>query len=325
MCASVAGGLPAVASSPEASSKTIVWRARVSWHGGTAAALSLSLSVVARIVGGMDPLAGNATGGDRALLWGLLGALADQQAAGLTAPAPARGRCVTCFGPAAPGRIRCFQCDLHVQCAPGSLASVVLPVAYAAKGGSHACHLWTYKSGQPGAQAARRVLAVLLLVFLREHGPCLWDRAGWAASQGGNGQEAIRAGPTHLAVVPSCRGREGPHPLRALAQPCLRLPWAELATRPGADGRVRDLDPKRFTVVGPPGAGNGGSALEGARVLLLDDTWTTGASVQSAAMALRRAGASDVAAVILGRHLRQQDGTAAPFSPGRCAIHLSGG
>ena len=258
----------------------------------------------ARNVSRMDPT----TAGPPGRPWDRLRGLAFQQAGGLSVPSPsAPGLCVTCFGPARAGRARCFQCDLHRQCAPGSLASVVLPAAYAIKGSPHARRLWIYKSVRPDALAARQALTVLLLVFLREHGPCLWDRAGWA-----RGLRDGPAGPTHLAVVPSGRGRGGPHPLRALAEPYLRLPWAALAARPGADDRARDLDPERFAA----------ARLDGARVLLLDDTWTTGASVQSAAMALRAAGASGVAAVVLGRHLpcRPEHGAAA-FSPGRCAIH----
>jgi orotate phosphoribosyltransferase len=40
--------------------------------------------------------------------------------------------------------------------------------------------------------------------------------------------------------------------------------------------------------------------------LLLDDTWTTGASAQSAALALRRAGARSIVTVVLGRHINPQ-------------------
>jgi hypothetical protein len=99
-------------------------------------------------------------------------------------------------------------------------------------------------------------------------------------------------------------------------------PWAGLsAPRGGEQGggqQVRDLDPSRFR----------SAALPGARVLLLDDTWTTGSSAQSAAMALREAGASSIITVVLGRHVA---GAAAdvgglgpatmPFSPDRCAVH----
>ena len=40
-------------------------------------------------------------------------------------------------------------------------------------------------------------------------------------------------------------------------------------------------------------------------MLLIDDTWTTGASAQSAAAALKQAGAATVAAVVIGRHLNR--------------------
>ncbi|MET9086941.1 hypothetical protein ABZX77_34560 [Streptomyces sp. NPDC004237] len=45
------------------------------------------------------------------------------------------------------------------------------------------------------------------------------------------------------------------------------------------------------------------SPLWGEHVLLVDDTWTTGNHVQSAAAALKSAGAGTVAVVVLGRHL----------------------
>ncbi|MGO9077775.1 MAG: hypothetical protein ACLQDY_01880 [Streptosporangiaceae bacterium] len=225
---------------------------------------------------------------------------------GLTAPPPgAAGLCVTCCGPARPGSARCYQCTLHAECAPGGLADLVVPVAYAPKGGAHATRLWQYKSAGPQEQAAGAGLRALLLTFLRDHGPCAWQRAGVPS-------------PARLAVVPSSRGRPGEHPLRALIGPCLALPWAELTASPGRD-LARDLDPHRFTA----------APLAGGTVLLLDDTWTTGASAQSAAMVLRLAGAGAVIAVVLGRHLSPPGpagrlpgpAAAAPFRPGRCAVH----
>jgi hypothetical protein len=47
------------------------------------------------------------------------------------------------------------------------------------------------------------------------------------------------------------------------------------------------------------------STLNGEAVLLIDDTWTTGANAQSAATALKAAGAGPVAAVVLGRHINR--------------------
>src|SRR5579875_1446123 len=103
-------------------------------------------------------------GASRGLSWPELEGLVRLQAASLSAPpagragltgggSDARGRCLVCRGPS-DGRARCFQCELHEQCAAGSLADVVVPVAYAVKGGSHARRLWQYKSPGPAAAAA---------------------------------------------------------------------------------------------------------------------------------------------------------------------------
>ncbi len=260
-------------------------------------------------------------GASRGLSWPELEGLVRLQAASLSAPpagragltgggSDARGRCLVCRGPS-DGRARCFQCELHEQCAAGSLADVVVPVAYAVKGGSHARRLWQYKSPGPAAAAAAVLLRALLLVFLRDHRACVCRAAG------------MPAGPTHLAVVPTARSRPGQHPLRALLAPYLSCRWAHLVARP-VPWRGRDLDPARFEA----------APLPGARVLLLDDTWTTGASAQSAAMALRRAGARRVATVILGRHVGRAGVTAPPagfgprelpFQPGTCAVHAGPG
>jgi hypothetical protein len=196
-------------------------------------------------------------------------------------PALLAGLCLVCAGPVRPGYLRCFQCDLHAQSAPGLLADVVAPAAYAAKGGLLARDLWLYKSGRDGSgPAAARVLALLLL-FLHERGPAIWQAAGMGR-------------PSAVCVVPSGRGRLGPHPLRALAAPYLARPWLSLRPRPGGDPWARTLDPARFQATGP---------LPGAAVLLLDDTWVSGASAQSAAVALKLAGAAAVAVVVVGRHL----------------------
>ena len=65
-------------------------------------------------------------------------------------------------------------------------------------------------------------------------------------------------------------------------------------------------------------------------MLLLDDTWVSGASAQSAAAALKQAGAGRVAVVVLGRHVNPRDPAAttllaglvpAPYHPSTCAVH----
>jgi hypothetical protein len=241
--------------------------------------------------------------------WPELRAAVRAQQPWLSAPQAGSARlCAVCRGASGSGSTRCFQCSLHWQCAAGGLADVVVPVAFAIKGGPHARRLWQYKSARvPAAAAAGQAMAIraMLLVFLRDHGPCLWRAAG-----GGP--------PTHVAVVPTARGRPGTHPLRSLVEGYLTIPWAGLVARPGGE-QDRDLDPGRFRAAPLP---------QIARVLLIDDTWTTGSSAQSAAMALRAAGATSVVTVVLGRHLsrpvaeRTGLGPAAmPFRMDGCAVH----
>jgi len=217
-----------------------------------------------------------------ALPWDILRARVRAATAGLPAvPEPGPGVCACCHGPSGRGFARCFQCCLHEESAPGLLADVVAPVACAPKGSRLATDLWLYKSDRPGAREAGETLLALLLVFLHEEGPRVWQRAGIPA-------------PACACVVPSGRGRTGPHPLQTLVRGCLTLPWVPLLARPGADTWGRALDPGRFYAPG---------SVTGQAVLLLDDTWTSGGTAQSAAVALKRAGARSVAVVVAGRHL----------------------
>lgn len=244
-------------------------------------------------------------------MWDRLRSAAGRQAPWLRAPLPAGpGCCAVCRGPARPGFRRCYQCALHRRDAAGMLAEIVVPVSYSVAGTGCARALWLYKSDAPDRDAARRALRAALLVFLHDHGHCVWTRARMAA-------------PTHVAVVPSGRGRPGTHPLRTLVQPYLALPWAELAVWAGQPVQPRDLDPGRFRAR---------ARLAGASVLLLDDTWTSGSSAQSAAIALKRAGARWVAVVTLGRHVNPRERTGVslaavlagrPFRPDLCAVHGS--
>jgi predicted amidophosphoribosyltransferase len=69
-------------------------------------------------------------------------------------------------------------------------------------------------------------------------------------------------------------------------------------------------------------------------VLLIDDTWTTGGNAQSAALALRAAGAAKVAVVVIGRHFDRgfrncesyyQQAKAVKFTWDSCCLELSAG
>ena len=203
--------------------------------------------------------------------------------------------CRTCRGPVQAGFARCYQCDLaHARCG-GLLADVVAPVAYAVKGGRLASDLWRYKSGMPGAAEAGARLAGMLAVYLREHSDQVWRAAG------------MIAGPGLAAVVPSGQGRPGAHPLAGIVASCVDVPIIPLSAAPGAPARARGL--ADGVAAGCLTVG----AVAGADMLLVDDTWVSGASAQSAAAALKAAGVRRVALVVIGRHVDPADPRSAEF------------
>lgn len=219
--------------------------------------------------------------------------------------------CVVCRGPVGPGFARCYQCGRHVLLGRDRggrdlLADAVVPISYAVKGTALAADLWRYKTWVAPSAAARTSVLALLLAFLHDHGGCVWRHAGMPA-------------PSRLAVVPTGCGRPGPHPLLELVSPYLRLPLTRMVIRPGRQGR--ELDVNRFRP---------DRTAAGAHVLLIEDSWVSGASAQSAAAALKLAGASRVAIVVLGRHIDPADPWAGPlaarlrpaaYNLSKCAVH----
>jgi hypothetical protein len=210
--------------------------------------------------------------------WEPLLASVARQAIFLRNPLPAGpGVCRVCRAAAKDGYDTCYPCRTH-RSASRLTADVVVPIAYALKGAQHAHHLATYKF-EPPSSSARTALHALGLVFLGQHRTCLERAAG---------------GPlTHAVVVPSTRGRAGAHPLQVLLRPSTSLPFLDARAEVEYPREDRTFHRDRFSV--PP--------LSGGRVLLLDDTWTTGARAQSLAHALKSSGARSVVTVVLGRHL----------------------
>jgi hypothetical protein len=194
--------------------------------------------------------------------------------------------CRTCRGPLQAGFARCYQCDLARSQAGGLLADTVAPIGYAVKGGQLATDLWHYKSGRDTAAAARQRLREMLSAFLRDHAGGVWRAAGMAD------------GPAVAAVVPSGQGRPGPHPLLGIVKSCVDLPMARLVVDPRRAARGRGVSLGWLRVHG---------LATGADVLLVDDTWVSGGSAQSAAAALKLAGARRVALVVLGRQVDPAD------------------
>jgi hypothetical protein len=206
---------------------------------------------------------------------------------------PRRGPdvCATCFNFTA-GYDRCYACA-HGR----PVLDTVAPISYSVAREQLHHALASYK--RLDGDVARRlgaVLAAVLWRFLAEHERCVARAAG-------------------------TRGFER-HPLRWVVGELVgptRDRHRRLLRRTGVEVRPRTFDEQRFEAT---------QGLTNNAVLLIDDTWTTGASAQSAAAALKAAGAGPIAAVVIGRHLnrewRQNDrrlrGIEQPFDWSKCAL-----
>ena len=206
----------------------------------------------------------------------------------LSVPVPSIGRvtCRTCRGPTPVGLARCYQCDLALSQAGELLADAVAPIAYAVRGGQLAGDLWRYKADHAGAAESEARLRGMLAAYLRDRGQSLWTAAGMAAVPG------------IAAVVPSGRGRPGGHPLPGLVRSCVDVPLVGLSVAAAGAAHGRGVDPGWLRVDG---------IVAGADVLVVDDTWVSGGSAQSAAVALKLAGARRVAIMVIGRHVNPDD------------------
>lgn len=223
-------------------------------------------------------------------------------------PRPGPDVCEICFDFTA-GYARCYNCTRN-----GLWLDAVAPISYSV--GHEQLHhaLAGYKRLE--GEAGRRLtveLAAVLWRYLAEHERCI-------AHAVGTEQFEI------VATVPSgSRERDEHHPLRKIVGQLVdptRTRHERLLRRSTAEVAERTPDARKYEAA----RGLGGEA-----VLLIDDTWTTGANAQSAAAALREAGAGTVAAVVIGRHLnrewRENDrrlrGVERPFDWGTCALHGS--
>jgi predicted amidophosphoribosyltransferase len=225
-------------------------------------------------------------------------------------PAPlGPGVCSTCRGFPNPGYGRCHGCSFNP-----SLLDAFVPITYSVHLEQMHTELRGYKEDDyPEATRSRSTLglAAVLWRFLDMHEPCVARTTDVAAFD-------------HVVTVPSNTTTRDNRPggLRAVVSEICghtrdRYVRALVPTDRGSSGRNFDAD--RFIAT---------LRLDGSSVLLIDDTWTSGAKAQSAAHALRQAGAKKVACVVLGRHVHR--GFAATgevlaaqpaFSWNTCSVH----
>jgi hypothetical protein len=199
-----------------------------------------------------------------------------------------------CCGPAAGGFAHCFACRTVAQRLRLPLTGV-LPVHFCPASGPLYAVLMGYKESP--VDEARRHFTVSLLDhfgrFLSRHARCVEAALGGAADvvlpvpstvrPGGSPLERVGGLAETVTATLGPRAVWAPGLLRRSAQPV-----GHMRPHPGA-----------FEVT-PAGA----AVVPGARVVLLDDTYVSGARAQSAAAALRRAGAGAALIVPLGRLLR---------------------
>ena len=211
--------------------------------------------------------------------------LSDAYAKFMVSPRRGPGVCALCFN-LTYGFERCYSC------AHGELAlAAVMPISYSVGGGQFHHALMGYK--RLNGEIARRLtaeLAAVLWRFLALHEECIATAAGVCAFE-------------LVTCVPSgARERDGQHPLRRVVADLVgptRQRYTRLLRRSLHPVRPREVNAQKFEPL---------RSLRGETVLLVDDTWTTGASARSAAIALHQAGAGPVAAVVLGRYLNRRWG-----------------
>ncbi len=196
-------------------------------------------------------------------------------------PRPGPGVCRRC----------CTFTDGHPLCYPchqtPQLLQAVAPISYSIDGEQLHHVLAGYK--RSGGTTARRFeldLAAILWRFLANHEGCVAAAAEVDTFD-------------RVCTVPSGdAGRDEHHPLRRIVGEIVlptRHRFARLLTRTSKPVAPRAFDRDKYAAV---------DRIDDAAVLLIDDTWTTGASAQSAAGALLDAGAAVVAIVVIGRHIR---------------------
>ncbi len=186
---------------------------------------------------------------------------------------------VTCSVCATPvdGYLRCGPCQQHRRGAfADGLADAVGALTYAIARQQSGHVMYGYKSERPIEEHVA-VVAMLVMLGLALHTTCVGTLVGMPV--------------THWAVVPSLRGRTGPHPLRQLALPAAHGPELLVAAA-NAIVDPRSVHPANFEV--PPVGPN-------AHVLVLDDTWTGGGHAQGCAAAVRAAGAAKVSVLAVAR------------------------
>jgi hypothetical protein len=232
---------------------------------------------------------------------------------------PDWGVCGVCRTAASPEFRLCFPCNAARNEFRRGLADVVVPIALSVKREQLAHELWHYKYDvDPSVRAQLTLrLGAVLWRFLGQHE----EHIAAAAAVPGFGI---------VTTVPGTRKHEGEHPLERIVGTLVgqtKGRYEQLLTLgPGGGAPSHTLAADRYQATR--------ALRDGPAVLLIDDTWTTGGNAQSAALALRSAGAAKVAVVVIGRHFDRsfrncetyyQSAKAVKFTWGTCCLEPAAG
>lgn len=207
--------------------------------------------------------------------------------------------CRVCAGVTKDGWPTCWHC--HQTEGLLGAADRLGFVTYAWPGGQVGRTMYTYKAVPPGP-TSRSLVASLMAYAVVAHWDCL-------------------VGPEHVppagwAAVPSLRGRTGAHPLAEIGNSFLgSLPHVPVQASAVVES-PRSLRPTNFVV----------PRRVPQHVLVLEDTWVTGAHVQSVAGALKASGAETVTVMTVARWLHPDfaetgrfiEGLRSDFDPDLC-------
>lgn len=194
--------------------------------------------------------------------------------------------CAVCALPV-DGYQYCPQCQSHRQ-SGSRIAERVGLLVYAEEPSSQTYRVMHGYKQAPTRAGFEPIVEALLAVGLRGHFACAnalagTDDSGWA-------------------VVPSTKSRDT---LASLVRGLTRSPDTEVAVHFAGPAPDRDLRPDAWTL--PPGADLP------RHVVVIDDSWVSGASSQSLAAALTNAGVEQVSILVVARVLSPRWGPNRPF------------
>ena len=215
--------------------------------------------------------------------------------------------CGLCSTPIPTQYSHCGPCQRAIDEHSTQMPGLVVPLTYAGATPQSRRDVYGYKAAPPNTWAVRR-LSILMYFFTELHRGCIRRHTGQPI--------------TSVVTVPSGRNRV-PHPLDAFLRGFpdeLKKSSAKFVGEP-RNGRAKGISPADFDFEG---------RTDGEHVLIVEDSWVSGANALSLALRARQQGAAEVSVLTLARFIDPTfDATATwmataaaaePFDPLFCPV-----